>query len=128
VTCRIELNGTVAITFVGRKNLPVDWLKKTFRVRRRVVYQALLWLRNHNPIYADISIDSDRLEELPEDGVPQELLMVIRHEEDEELAEKERESYLSADVGGDDMNDLEKIDDDDGKWTLFVVYRHICLV
>ena len=51
------LAAVIAITFVGTKRLPADWLKKTFRVRRRVVYDALMWLHEHNPIYADIHID-----------------------------------------------------------------------
>jgi hypothetical protein len=110
-----SLASIIAIMFVGSKKLPVDWLKNTFRVRRRVVYEALLWLRIHNPIYADISIDNNRLDELPEDDVPGELLTVVRHEEDEELAERERESYLSADVSVDDKNNSERMDDVDGK-------------
>jgi hypothetical protein len=67
----------IAITFVGTKRLPADWLKKTFRVRRRVVFDALKWLQNHNPIYADIKIDDGRLNDLPQDGVPDELLTVV---------------------------------------------------
>ena len=102
------LASIIAITFVGSKKLQKDWLKKTFRVRRGVVYDALAWLRVHNPIYGDIEIDEDRLKELPEDDVPEELLTVIRRENDDELAEKERESYLLAD---DERVDDEEIDE-----------------
>lgn len=94
------LSSVIAITFVGKKALPVDWLKKTFRVRRGVVHAALVWLRSHNPIYGDIDIDGNRLGELPEDDIPEELLGIIRHEKDESSVERERESYLCAD--GDD--------------------------
>lgn len=103
-----SLASVIAITFVGKRKLPADWLKKTFRVRRQVVFDALLWLRSHNPIYGDIEIDNVRLEELPEDDVPQELLSVVRQEEDEEMAEKERESYVAAEFefeGDDDMRE-----------------------
>ena len=44
------LASVIAITFVSSKVLPMDWLKKTFRVRRAVVYDALMWLKAHNSI------------------------------------------------------------------------------
>lgn len=94
------LASVIAITFVGSKRLPVDWLKKMFRVRRDVVYEALVWLQRNNPIYADIQIDGNRLKELPEDDVPEELLAIVRREEDDEIVEKERESYLFHDTDG----------------------------
>ena len=100
------LASIIAITFVGSKKLPKDWLKKTFRVRRDVVYAALVWLKNHNPIYGDIKIDENRLKELPEDNIPDELLTVIRQERDDEIAEKERESYLLADIEEDDDEEI----------------------
>ena len=100
-----SLASVIAITYVGNRKLPKDWLKKTFRVRRDVVYDALVWLQRHNPIYADIKIDEGRLRELPEDDVPDELLTVIRQEKDDELVEKEKESYLLADE--------ERIEEDD---------------
>ena len=77
------------------------------------MFDALLWLQNHNPIYADIQIDGIRLSELPEDDVPQELLMVVRQEEDEEIAEKECESYVAAEFGSgteDDMREVNEVD------------------
>jgi hypothetical protein len=91
------LASVIAITFVSSKTLPMDWLKKTFRVRRDVVLRALLWLQRHNPIYADICVDRSRLEELPEDDIPPELLSIIRQEEDDDVAEHERESYVLGD-------------------------------
>ena len=41
-----------------------------FRVRRQVVHDALLWLRAHNPFYADIQLDTVALNQLPIDGIP----------------------------------------------------------
>ena len=103
------LASVIAITYVGSRVLPKDWLKKTFRVRRDVVYDALVWLQRHNPIYADINIDRSRLRELPEDDVPDELLSVIRQEMDDELVEKEKESYL--------LTEDERVDDDQNEET-----------
>ena len=39
-----------------------------FRVRRRKVLQALLWLVGNNPVYRNVTIDESRLENLPDDG------------------------------------------------------------
>lgn len=92
------LASIIAITFIGSRKLPVDWLKKTFRVRRYVVFEALLWLRGHNPIYEDIVIDTSRLDELPTDDIPEALLAIVRQEEDDEIVEKERETYVESDM------------------------------
>jgi hypothetical protein len=97
------LASVIAITFVSSRKLPKDWLKKTFRVRRHIVYDALVWLRSYNPIYADINIDSSRLDSLPEDDVPEELLTIVRQENDDEVVEREEESYLAVDV-----NDVDR--------------------
>lgn len=88
------LASVLAITFIGAKTIPKNWLKATFRVRRRAVYEALLWLKDHNSVYEDITIDRARLNTLPEDGVPDEIIALVRHEKDVEIAEKERETYV----------------------------------
>jgi hypothetical protein len=83
------LASVMAITFVGSKKLPKNWLKSTFRVRRRRVYEALLWLAANNPLYADIEISNERLAQLPEDGIPEEILAIVGHQPNGDLAAKE---------------------------------------
>jgi hypothetical protein len=92
------LASVLVITFVGRRTLPINWLKSTFRIRRQRVYEALTWLKEHNSIYADIEIDDARIGTLPEDGVPDDILYLIRREEDESVVEKEQESYGNSDT------------------------------
>lgn len=87
------LASVLAVTFVGTKKLPKEWLKSTFRVRRRRVYEALVWLKENNPLYEDIDISHDRLAKLPEDDVPEEIIAIARHEENGNLAVKERALY-----------------------------------
>ena len=41
---------------------------RDFRVRRKVVLQALLWLKQHNKYYHHIQINQTALNQLPEDG------------------------------------------------------------
>ncbi|KAG2138763.1 hypothetical protein BD769DRAFT_1351083, partial [Suillus cothurnatus] len=92
-----SLASVLAITYVGTRHLPKDWLKSTFRVRRDVVFNALTWLKAHNPLYADIQISEVQLAHLPEDDVPQEIVSVIRHEASDDVAIRENEGYVPTD-------------------------------
>ena len=51
---------------------------KDVTVRKDKVYDALLWLIQNNPLYADyeIEIDTDALNSLPVNGVPTDLMAV----------------------------------------------------
>ena len=89
-----SLASVLVVTFVGSMTLPKDWLKSTFRVRRKRVYEALVWLKKNNSLYEDVCIDDERLEMLPEDGVPNEILSFIRYENDEDVVEKEGGGYM----------------------------------
>ena len=53
----------VAFTIKGKNDF-----EKEFKVRREKVLNALLWLIQNNPLYANITIDYYRLESLPVDG------------------------------------------------------------
>lgn len=88
------LCSVLAITFIGTKTLPQDWLKWTFRVRQEAVHDALCWLQANNPLYEDICISHEQLHMLPENGIPAELEAVIRYEEDAGMAMQEREGYI----------------------------------
>ncbi|KAG9313513.1 hypothetical protein JVU11DRAFT_5839 [Chiua virens] len=73
-----SLSSILAITYIGSQKLLKNWLKSTFRVR-------------------DINISLERLADLPEDDIPDELLAVMRHEEDEHVAIRESEGYVPVD-------------------------------
>ena len=113
------LASVIAITFVGSTKLPADWLKKTFHVRQNIVYDALKWLHENNPIYGDIVIDPVQVNDLPEDDIPDELLAVIQRENDDDVASREHESYL--------VNEEEAVNDgmNDG-WFCFVPLFDFC--
>ena len=92
------LSSVLAITLIGTRKLPNDWLSQTFRVRRQAVHEALQWLHKHNILYQDIKTSHERLAVLPEDRIPEEIEAVIRYEEDETVAVKEREGYVMEDL------------------------------
>ncbi|KAG1859029.1 hypothetical protein DFJ58DRAFT_715769 [Suillus subalutaceus] len=88
------LASIIGITYIGKQDLPKDWLKSTFCVRRAVVFNALVWLKANNPLYADIQISEDLLARLPEDEVPEEIISIIRHEASDDVAMRESEGYV----------------------------------
>lgn len=89
------LASLIAITFIGHGPLPRNWLKRTFSVRRYVVSEALYWLKtNNSKYYGDIQIDSAQLVNLPVDGIPEELMNIIRHEPNSETMADEDTGYV----------------------------------
>lgn len=93
------LASLIAITFIGHGRLTKDQILPTFRVHRRVVQNALRWLKNNNPdYYGDIKIDEEHLGCLPEDDVPEELMSVIRHSDDTGMVEQENDTYVAGDT------------------------------
>jgi hypothetical protein len=57
--------------------------------------QALQWLKINNPkYYGDIIIDTDQLQNLPEDDVPDEVLGIVRQSDDVGMVEQERAGYI----------------------------------
>ena len=100
------LASVVVVTVIGSKTLPKDWLKSTFRIRRKRVYEALLWLKKNNRLYDDICIDDERLRTLPEDGIPHEIIASIHQEFDEAVADRESEGFMKQDMTEGMLNDV----------------------
>ena len=62
----------ICIMFIGPSLPSQTWLKNKaypLVVRREVVRQNLHWLKTHNPLYRNVKIDEERLQELPMDGL-----------------------------------------------------------
>ncbi|KAG0708005.1 hypothetical protein DFH29DRAFT_795848 [Suillus ampliporus] len=93
----MSLASVIAVTYVGTKKLPKTWLKSTFRVQCRIVYEALMWLKSHNEIYKDIAISDEHLASLPEDDVLIEILSIIQNETNVDVIQKESAGYVPHD-------------------------------
>ena len=66
------------------------------RVRRDKVLAALQWLVANNPFYANITIDLASVQQLPQDGIPDELLQaVVSDEEDSNPTEDSGEAAIA---------------------------------
>lgn len=95
------LASTIGVSFVGPKNKVERWIRsglpKNFFIQRARVARALHWLKAHNPLYASITISEERLSQLPENGVPEEILVTARESNDTGALDAEHASYVPAD-------------------------------
>ena len=91
------LVATVGVTFVSPRNLPEKMFPGFLRVNRNRVCDALEWLKAHNPLYENIDISRDRLNDLPENGVPLEISSLARHLDDNHLLATETDGYVPDD-------------------------------
>ncbi|KAG1865004.1 hypothetical protein DFJ58DRAFT_838742 [Suillus subalutaceus] len=99
------LASIISVTFIGHGKLPRHWMRTTCCVRRQVVFNALQWLKmNNTKYYGDIEISNSRIEELPEDDVPPEIIGIGAR-------------YVPNDDGEQDKtspNDKEELNDTEG--------------
>jgi hypothetical protein len=97
------LASVLSITFIGRGSAPNPAALRLFRVRRHMLVEALKWLRINNPrYYGNIQIDESRLAQLPEDAVPTEILVSIRHESNISVINTESNGYVPEDTSDDE--------------------------
>lgn len=107
------LAATIGVTIIGPKNLPESTLPGFLRVRRGRVASALSWLKKNNPLYADITINQDRLSELPVDDIPPQILATTRFSSDTVSLERERSGYVASRDDDDfESEDEPEIDDE----------------
>lgn len=110
----------ISITFISKRKLPKGWIKRTFRVRRAAIANALRCLKEINPThYGDIEISEDRLSSVPEDDVPAELLAGVLHEEDEDILDVENDNYVPEDPPeeAEETEETEQVPESDpGEW------------
>ena len=72
------LSSTIVITFIGHKKLCAQWVYNLFQVQWHAVMAALIWLKCHNPeYYGDVVINADHLDNLPVNGIPDEVLATM---------------------------------------------------
>jgi hypothetical protein len=62
-----------------------------------MVFNALKWLKANNPLYGDIQISQDLLACLPEDEVPEEIISIVRHKVNDDIAVRESKGYVPDD-------------------------------
>lgn len=88
------LPATIAVSIIGPHNLPARCLPSILSVNRLRVRAALQFLKKNNRLYRNIQISEETLALLPENGVPFQLLSVIKFSDEVNLLEQEREGYV----------------------------------
>ncbi|KAG8683365.1 hypothetical protein FRC09_016128, partial [Ceratobasidium sp. 395] len=88
------LASILSVTFVGRGKILNPAALRLFHVRRDAVKAALMWLKENNRYYKNITIDEDTLAALPDNGVPDAISENIRREEDATMIEAESGGYV----------------------------------
>jgi len=89
------LASLILVTFVAVHDLPWKWIHSTFRVRCRVVAEALCWLKeNNSKYYGDIDISPTHIDSLHEDDVPEELISIIRKSDNIASIDEENDAYV----------------------------------
>jgi hypothetical protein len=89
------LLSVLSIAFIGYGRVEKTILRSLFRVWRKVVAKALMWLRINNPqYYGDIDIDQCHLDLLLEDDVPNEILATAHQEDDAEVLDIENDTFV----------------------------------
>ncbi|KAK6992004.1 hypothetical protein R3P38DRAFT_3437864 [Favolaschia claudopus] len=78
------LSSVISVTYIGLGELPKNWLRSTFRVRRKA---------NNPKYYGDIRIDMGRVASLPEDDVPLEITSIVRQSTDTGIVDQESDGY-----------------------------------
>jgi len=64
-----DINGMLSVVFVGAGKLESKSLKNLFKIRKNKVWDFLLWLKDHNSLYAMIPLDLHALSLYPDDGL-----------------------------------------------------------
>ncbi|KAG9089047.1 hypothetical protein FRC07_012415, partial [Ceratobasidium sp. 392] len=99
------LASTLSITFIGRGKIKDLDSLHMLRVRRDAVGDALKWLQQHNKkYYGDIIIDTDRLNALPPDNIPEAITRGFRYESNKLMAEDEYYGYKPDSYFADEAN------------------------
>ncbi|KAJ8591573.1 hypothetical protein M405DRAFT_734807, partial [Rhizopogon salebrosus TDB-379] len=63
-----DINGFISVVFVGPEKFDPKKFATLFRVRKHKIWNFLLWLRHHNRLYADITLDLSIMDMYPTDG------------------------------------------------------------
>ena len=71
----LKVMDEIHVSWQGREKPAPSDLSVLLSVRRRVVERALVWLKRHNPLYANITIDTVEMDswEAPAHGVPSQI-------------------------------------------------------
>lgn len=81
-------------------SLPKRYLRETFRVRQQTILNALNWLKTNNPrYYGHINISLERINQLPDDDIPEEVIQIVKQSCDLGTILEETDGYVPNEDG-----------------------------
>jgi hypothetical protein len=63
-----DVNGLLSVVFIGSRTFKPKYLGNMYRIRKSKVWRFLQWLKRHNRLYANVSLDESTMELYPDDG------------------------------------------------------------
>jgi hypothetical protein len=63
-----DVNDLLSVVFIGSGKFKPEYLGNMYRIRKAKVWQFLQWLKQHNRLYAQISLNELIMDLYPEDG------------------------------------------------------------
>ena len=64
-----DINGMLSVVFIGPGKFKPDNLGALFKIRKAKVWGFLLWLKEHNRLYTDMTLDPDVINLYPDDDI-----------------------------------------------------------
>jgi len=64
-----DINGMLSVVFIGPGRFKPDSLGPLFKIRKSKVWRFLLWLKEHNRLYIDMTLDPDIMDLYPDHGI-----------------------------------------------------------
>ena len=89
------LASVLSVTFLGKGQPMETWWYSTFKVQHYCVQAVLCWLiANNAKYYGDIQINEEHMKLLPEDDIPNKIMSIIYHSEDDTVILAENDNYV----------------------------------
>ncbi|KAG1743672.1 uncharacterized protein EDB91DRAFT_1247163 [Suillus paluster] len=105
----VILATTIGISIVGPNNFPERCMPSFLTVSQCHLWNALLFLKQHNPLYCDITISKANISLFPKHGIPEVILSSVRHLPNVEMVDAERDNYVPDDDAEDVFNELNTV-------------------
>ena len=89
-----DLCDTLKVIFVGARPPERIHLRKILTVRKKKIIEALNWLKEHNILYKNIDINMKNVAQLPDDDVPESIMLTMEQKINDEENQSERVGYI----------------------------------
>ncbi|KAF9779881.1 hypothetical protein BJ322DRAFT_1012857, partial [Thelephora terrestris] len=63
-----DVNGLLSVVFIGSRTFKPKYLGNMYRIHKSKVWRFLQWLKCHNWLYVNVSLDKSTMELYPDDG------------------------------------------------------------